>query len=87
MSDEFPLQPPEPDYVSEEYVMSVPYEPDKFSDRWKLRLLAEELLEKQIGDQVQLTSLRVKKPNLASRVVAKILRRQPQARLYATVKF
>lgn len=85
--DKFILAPPELGYVSERYVLRVPVTDRHLHNPWHLHVYAAELLERQLGDEVQVTSLKVKKPHLPTRTAAKILHREPQARLYVTVKF
>lgn len=85
--DDFSVIPPEPDYIAERYVLKLPVDDRHFASRWDLRLHAEKLLERQLGDKVQLTSLKVKKPSLANRGVSKALKRTPEARLFITIKF
>jgi hypothetical protein len=85
--EDLPFAPPDLDYLSELYIVEVPLTDAHLEDRWKLRVYAEKVLEQRLGDSVQLTSMKVKKPHLAARTKAKLLKRQPQVRLYVTVKF
>jgi|ERR1035437_4136383 hypothetical protein len=87
MPEDLPFAPPDVDYLSEIYIVEVPLSDAHLGDRWKLRLYAEEVLERRLGDSVQLTSMKVKKPHAAGRAKAKLLKREPVARLYVTVKF
>lgn len=85
--DKFVLAPPELGYVSEKYVLKVPVTDRHLHNPWHLHLYASQLLERQLGDQVQVDTLKVKKPHLPTRAAARLLRREPHARLYVTVKF
>lgn len=88
MDDEsLPLQPPEPDYVSEVYRLTVPANDKHLKDPWELRKYAAKLLEKKIGDEAQVTAVKLKMPGLLSRFTAKMFNKAPQARLRITVKF
>lgn len=85
--DKFVLAPPELGYVSEKYVLRIPVTDRHLHNPWHLHVYAANLLERRLGDEVEVTSLKVKKPHLPSRTAARLLRREPQARLFITVKF
>jgi hypothetical protein len=85
--EELPFVPPEIDELSEHYIVRVPLSRAPWHDRWQLRLYAEKALEERLGDSVQLTSLKVHKPHLLSKTKARILKREPEARLIVTIKF
>jgi hypothetical protein len=87
LPEDLPFAPPDVDYLSEVYLIEIPLDDKHFGDRWKLRVYAEKVLEQRLGDTVQLTSLKVKKPHAVGRAKAKLLKRQLVARLYVTVKF
>lgn len=87
IQEDFSVVPPEPDYIAERYVLKLPVTDKHFESKWKLRVHAERMLERQLGDEVQLTSLKVKKPSLANRGVSRAFKRTPEARLYVTIKF
>ncbi|MBX4199493.1 hypothetical protein KW789_01200 [Candidatus Saccharibacteria bacterium] len=87
LEEQVPLQPPEPEYISARYVIRVPARDEVLRDRWRLRLYAEKLLEERLGDEVQLTSLKIKKPKAISKSISKIRKKEPKARLYITIKF
>ncbi|MBA3757909.1 hypothetical protein H0X09_03560 [Candidatus Saccharibacteria bacterium] len=81
------MQPPETEYVSESYVINLPATNEHLGDPWSLRKYASEVMNREIGDEVQLTSLRIKRPGLTSRGTAKLFSRTPRVRLYVTTKF
>ena len=81
------LIPPETQYIVTKRVIKVPVSDEHLKDLWQLRLYAEKLVEHQLGDEVQLTGLKVKKPHLVHKATARLLRREPIARLYLTIKF
>lgn len=85
--EQLPFVPPETHELSERYIVRVPVSQAPWHDRWQLRLYAEKELEQRLGDQVQLTSLRVHKPHLISKTKARLLKREPEARLIVTIKF
>lgn len=85
--EELPFVPPETHELSERYIVRVPVSQAPWHDRWQLRLYAEKELEQRLGDQVQLTSMRVHKPHLISKAKARLLKREPEARLIVTIKF
>jgi hypothetical protein len=85
--DKLALEPPEPQYISSDYLLRIPLSDPHLDDPWKLRLYAAKLLKKKIGDDAQITDLKVKKPHFTSRLWARLLRRVPEAKLYVTVKF
>lgn len=86
-TNELNVIPPETQYLSESYVLRIPANDQHLHSPWQLRLYALELLEKEIGDEVQLTSLRVKKPRLVAKGTAKLRGQAPHARLFVTIKF
>ena len=85
--EELPFVPPETHELSERYIVRVPLSQAPWHDRWQLRLYAEKELEQRLGDQVQLTSMKVHKPHLLSKTKARLLKREPEARLIVTIKF
>jgi hypothetical protein len=86
-TEKLPFEPPEPDYVAEQYIIKIPATDKHFKSPWELRKYATKLLEDKIGDYAQLTSLKVKHPSKLARAWAKLLRKEPLASLYMTVKF
>jgi hypothetical protein len=85
--DKLPMQPPEAEYLSSNYVIEIPITDKHFKKPWELRVYVAKLLEQKLGDEVQLTSMKVKKPHIVKKTVAKLLRREPKARIYTTIKF
>lgn len=85
--EDLPFAPPEIKELSERYIVRVPISQAPWHDRWQLRLYAEKELETRLGDQVQLTSMRVHKPHIISKTKARLLKREPEARLVVTIKF
>jgi hypothetical protein len=85
--EQLPFVPPETHELSERYTIRVPLRDLNLDDRWHLRLYAERVLEDRLGDAVQLTSMRVHKPHIISKTKARLLKREPQARLLVTIKF
>src|SRR4051794_8341627 len=77
VEDHMTLVAPEVDFIATRYVVKLPYNDQHFKDRWKLRLYAAKLVERKLGDDVQLTSLKVKKPGVTARTTAKLLGRVP----------
>jgi hypothetical protein len=82
-----PVIVPELHYLSAKYVVMIPAGDKHLKDRWELRKYVEKLIEKKLGDEVQLTSVKVKKPHLLAKSKAKLLKREPYTRILATVKF
>ena len=85
--EQLPFAPPETHYVSERYIIEVPASDVRHKSPWKLRLYAVSQLSSKLGDEAQVTSLKVKKPHLVAKSKARLLKRPPQARLFVTVKF
>lgn len=85
--NKLPFEPPEPAYVAEVYVLKIPVTDKHFKSPWELRKHALKMIEKELGDSVQLTDLKVNLPNPWSRGLSKLLRKTPQAKLRATIKF
>lgn len=87
MSDKLAFEPPEPGYITEKEIFEIPLTDERLGKPWELRLYAVELVRQKIGDEVQVTSLKVKKPRLMRKTLAKIKKQEPSARLYVTIKF
>jgi len=86
--EEMPFVPPEIHELAEQYIVSLPVSDPYFTkSRWEQRLHIERVLEHRLGDTVQLTSIKVRKPHLISKSVARIRRREPCVRAYVTIKF
>ena len=85
--EDLPFAPPEIKELSERYVVRVPVSQAPWHDRWQLRLYAEKELETRLGDTVQLTSMKVRKPHFISKTKARWFKREPEARLIVTIKF
>lgn len=86
-NDQLPFQPPEITYISSVHVLKIPVTDEHLGHPWQLRLYAAELLAQEIGDEAQMTELKVKGPSVLSKSVARLFKRTPNARLYATIKF
>jgi hypothetical protein len=85
--DRFDLVPPETHYLSSRYIIKIPVSDKHLKDRWELRKHAAKLLENSLGDEVQVTKLKLKKPHALHKRVARLRGRTPYARAYVTVKF
>ena len=85
--EKFSLIPPEVHYLSTNFIVRLPVNDYHLKNPWELRLYAAQLIEQRLGDDVQLTGLKVKKPTALERSKAKLLKREPQAKLLATIKF
>ena len=86
-AEDLPFAPPEVRYLAERYVVELPVSDSHFGDPWELRVHVAKILERHLGDEVQLTSMKIKKPHLLSKTKAKLKKQEPCARLYVTVKF
>jgi hypothetical protein len=87
IEDNLSLVAPEVEFISTRYVVKLPYNDEHFNDHWKLRLYVANLVERRLGDDVQLTSLKIRRPSLSSRSLARLHGRVPEAKLYVTLKF
>ena len=83
----FDLIPPETHYLSTRYIVKIPVDDKHLRDRWELRKHAAKLVERSLGDEVQVTALKVRKPHLIRKTAAKLRHQTPCARAYVTVKF
>jgi len=86
-TEELQMAPPETKYLSELYVVEIPLDDPHFETPWKLRVYAAKVLERRLRDEIEVTDVKVKKPHALAKTKAKLLKRQPVARLYITVKF
>jgi hypothetical protein len=85
--EQAPMQPPEPEYLSAKFKVNIPVNDPHFDDKWDLRKYAAKLVENKVGDEVQVTDMRVKMPGAVKKFIARLLGRTPEAKLYLTVKF
>jgi hypothetical protein len=85
--EEMPFVPPEIHELAEHYVVKIPVSDIRSEKGWDLRLHIAEIIENRLGDEVQLTSLKVRQPHMISRSVARLKKREPCARAYVTIKF
>lgn len=85
--DTFDLVPPETHYLSTRYMVKIPVTDRHLQDRWELRKHAAHLVERALGDEVQVTSLKVRKPHLLGKSYARLRGQVPCARAYVTIKF
>lgn len=83
----FDLVPPETHYLSTRYVVKIPVTDRHLQDRWELRKHAAHMVERALGDEVQVTSLKVRKPHLLRKSYARMRGQVPCARAYVTIKF
>jgi hypothetical protein len=85
--DKLSFLPPEPQYIAEQEVYKIPISDWHLKKPWELRLYASELVTRHLGDEVQVTSLKLKKPRAVRKTWAKLRRQEPTARLFVTIKF
>jgi len=85
--NQFNLVPPETHYLSSSYMVRIPVNDKHKKNRWELRKHAASLVERSLGDEVQITSFRVKKPHLVHKSIARLRKQVPYARAYVTIKF
>ena len=85
--ENYPLIPPEVHFLADKYLVKLPLSELQFEDPWDLRLRVAEILEGHLGDHVELTSLKVKKPHLLAKSAARFRRQPVYARAYATINF
>jgi ubiquitin-protein ligase len=85
--EDLPFAPPEMHYLSTRYIVHIPVTDGHLKDRWDLRVYAVKLVERKLGDEAQVTAMKVRQPHLISKTKAKIRNEVPQARLLLTVKF
>ena len=83
----FDLIPPETHYLATKYVVKIPVTDNHLRDRWELRKHAAKMVERSIGDEVQVTSLKVRRPHIIRKSVARLRHQTPCAKAYVTVKF
>jgi hypothetical protein len=85
--EDYPMAPPETHFLADRYVVKVPISDPHFESPWELRLHVAKLLKRHIGDEVELTSMKVKKPHLIAKAKARVLKQVPCARAIVTIKF
>jgi hypothetical protein len=82
-----PVVIPDQHYLAEQYLVKIPASDKRLKNKWELRKYAAKLVEQKIGDEIQLTAMKVKQPHILSKLKAHLFSREPQVRLYVTVKF
>ena len=87
IEEKLAFEPPEPGYIAEKQVFLISMNESRMRTPWGLRLYAEELVRERLGDDAQITSVKVKKPKLMSKAKAKLSHQEPPARLCVTIKF
>lgn len=85
--EDFPLVPPEIHFLADRYVIKLPLSDPHFESPWELRVHVAKILENHLGDEVELTSMKVKKPHLIAKRVARLKGQEPCARAIVTIKF
>ena len=85
--EELDIAPPVPECISAHYLIKVPASDRHLKSDESINSYATKLLEKKLGDKIELKSLRVSKPGLTNRATSKLFRKTPNAKLYATVEF
>jgi hypothetical protein len=85
--EEYPMVPPEVHFLADRYVVKVPLSDPHFSSPWELRVHVARLLQRHLGDEVELTSIKVKKPRLIGKTKAKLLKQELCAKAIVTVNF
>ncbi|SRR6266404_7399622 len=86
--DDMPFVPPEIHELAEQYIVQLPASDPYFTkSRWEQRLHIERILEQRLGDAVQLTSIKVRKPHIIAKTKARLLKCEPCARAFVTIKF
>lgn len=84
---DMPVVPPEVRFLADRYVVELPLSDPHFASPWDLRVHVAKILENRLGDEVELTSMKVRHPHLIAKTKAKLLKREPCARAYVTIKF
>lgn len=87
VDEKFDIEPPEIEYIAAKYVISVPVDKVNLKDKWNLRLYASKVLKQKIGDEVQLTSMKVRRQPWLSRNMGRLVGRSPRVDLLVTTKF
>ena len=85
--DTFIPEPPEDQAVREIYIIAVEYTDKLNSNDDYLKSYASKLLKRQLGDDAEVESVKVKKPGRVSRRISRALNRVPQAKLHIKTKF
>ena len=87
VQEEYVMVPPEVHFLADRYIVKLPISDPHFADPWELRVHVAKVLESRLGDEVEMTSMKVRKPHLLAKTKARLLKREPVARAIVTVKF
>jgi hypothetical protein len=87
IEDDLAIAPPVAESISAKYIIKLPVSDAHFKNLEAIKAYATKLLEKKLGDDVEINRLKIKKPGLASKLVSKVFDKTPNARLYITVDF
>jgi hypothetical protein len=82
-----PVVPPEVHFLADRYVVKLPLSDPHLASPWDLRVHVAKILTRQLGDEIEMDSLKVKKPHLIAKSVARLRKQEPCARAYVTIKF
>lgn len=85
--EDLPFAPPDMHYLAEHYVVKIPLSHISGEKGWDLRLHVAKILQNAIGDEIELTNLKLRQPHLMAKSIARLRRHEPYARAYVTVKF
>ena len=85
--EDYPMLPPEVHFLADRYVVKVPMSDPHFSSPWELRVHVAKLLQRHLGDEVEMTSIKVRKPHLIAKAKARVLKQEPCAKAIVTINF
>jgi hypothetical protein len=87
VQEDYPMVPPEVHFLADKYVVKVPISDPHLDSPWDLRVHVAKLLQSHLGDEIELTSMKVKKPHLIAKAKAKVFKHEPCAKAIVTIKF
>jgi hypothetical protein len=87
LEEHLEMAPPVAECISAHYLIKVPATDEHLKAGDKLNAYALRVLEKKLGDDLELKSLKVKQPGISAKTMAKLRGKLPDAKIYVTVDF
>lgn len=85
--EEYVMVPPEVHFLADRYVVKVPVSDPHFSSPWELRVHVAKLLQRHLGDEVEVASMKVRRPHIIAKTKAHLLKQEPCAKAIVTINF
>ncbi len=82
-----PLEEMDGQFIYESYTVAVPLKDSFLDDPTEVKKYAKKTIKKHLGDEVDVSKVKVKKPGMFKKSMSKLVGRQPMAHLLVVTKF